>query len=73
MIKTSRMNIIEATEKDIYKIIEIEEDKENRDYLWIGTYEEHKSEIQDPNHLLLLFKEKTDNRTVGYALIRLNP
>lgn len=67
------MNIIEATEKDIYKIIEIEEDKENRDYLWIGTYEEHKSEIQDPNHLLLLFKEKTDNRTVGYALIRLNP
>lgn len=73
MIKTKRMIIEEAGVSDISTIIELESHKDNRDYLWIGTEEEHKEEIADPNHLLLIFREKTDNRTVGYALVRLNP
>lgn len=72
MISTRRMNIVEAAETDIDSIIALEEHPENRDYLWIGTYEEHLAEIDDPNHLLLLFREKSDDRVVGYALIRLN-
>lgn len=73
MIETNRMSIIEALQEDINEIIEIESHKDNRDYLWVGTYEEHMAEIEDSNHLLLIFREKTDNHTVGYALIRLNP
>lgn len=73
MIKTGRMHIVEASEKEIPEIIALESHKDNRDYLWIGTYEEHKDEIADPNHLLLVFREKSDGRIVGYALIRLNP
>lgn len=73
MIETKRMHLLEATENQIEEIIELEAHPENRDYLWVGTYEEHKDEIADPNHLLLIFKEKEEGKTVGYALIRLNP
>lgn len=72
MINTDRLNILEATSMDIDEIIALEEHKDNRDFLWVGTREEHLREIQDPNHLLLIFKEKKENKTVGYALVRLN-
>ena len=73
MLETKRMYLLDATEADIEEIIELEAHPENRDYLWVGTYEEHKDEIADPCHMLLIFKEKKAGKTVGYALIRLNP
>lgn len=73
MITTKRMYLTEAAETDIEEIIALEADPENRDFLWVGTYDEHKAEIADPNHMLLIFKEKETKKTVGYALIRLNP
>ena len=71
-IETKRLVITEACEKDIDTIIMLESHPENRDYLWIGTYEEHVAEIADPNHLLLVFRRKEDDAVVGYALIRLD-
>lgn len=72
MITTERLNIIEATEADIPAIIELEEHKENRDYLFIGTYEEHKEEIASPNYLLWIFRKKEDDAIVGYAFAQLD-
>ena len=72
VMNTERLHICEAEEKDIPEVIALEEDKDNRDYLWVGTYEEHMDEIADPNHMLLVFREKSDKRIIGYALIRLN-
>ncbi len=72
LIRTERLNILEAVEAEISTIIEIESHKENRDFLWIGTPEEHKAEINDPNHLLLIFKTKENGSVVGYALIRMD-
>lgn len=72
MIETKRLYIVDATEADIETIIELESHKDNRDFLWIGTYEEHKAEIEDKNHLLFVFRQKEDNLIVGYALIRLD-
>ncbi len=72
MIKTKRLDLIQATKNDINTIIEIEEHKENRDYIWIGTYEEHLNEISDPNHLLFMFKERSTGEIVGYCLIGLD-
>ncbi len=72
MIQTTRLDIVEATEADINLIIELESHKDNRDFLWIGTYEEHQAEIKDPHHLLLVFKQQADAAIVGYALIRLD-
>lgn len=66
------MIIKEAIEEEIPEIIALESHKDNRDYLWIGTEEEHKNEINDPNHLLLVFRKKVDGSIVGYALIRLD-
>ena len=59
MISTRRMDIVEADSSDIDSIIALEEHPENRDYLWVGTYEDHLAEIADPNHLLLVFREKS--------------
>lgn len=72
IIKTNRLNIDLAVEEDIGRIIELESHPENRDYLWIGTVEEHKDEIKDPNHILAVFKEQESGQIIGYALIRLD-
>lgn len=71
-IETHRLNIAEATPEDVPTIIEIESHKDNRDFIWIGTTEQHLDEIEDPNHLLLLFRTKEDDRVVGYALARID-
>ena len=72
MIETRRLIISEAGYIDIPAVIELESHEDNRDYLWIGTEEEHRSEIEDPEHLLLMFRKKEDRKTIGYALVRLN-
>jgi len=72
IIQTHRLNIIEATQDDVDAIIEIESHKDNRDFIWIGTQEQHLAEIEDPNHLLLLFQTKEDGRIIGYALARID-
>lgn len=72
IIETQRLNIVEASREDVDTIIAIESHKDNRDFLWIGTEEQHLGEIDDPNHLLLLFQAKEDDRIVGYALARID-
>lgn len=72
MIDTERLSIVEAVESEIDTIIGFEKHKDNRNFIWIGTYEEHKAEIEDQNHLLLVFKRKGDQEIVGYALIRMD-
>ena len=72
ILETERLLIMEAVESEINTIIELESHKDNRDYLWIGTYEEHQAEIVDKNHMLLVFKRKEDLEIIGYALIRLD-
>ena len=72
MIETRRLIISEAGYSDIPAVIELESHEDNRDYLWIGTEEEHRSEIEDPDHLLLMFRKKEDRKPRGYALVRLN-
>lgn len=73
LIGTQRMDIVEATAEDIPTVIEIESHKDNRDFLWIGTWDQHLAEIEDPNQMLLLFRTKEDGRIVGYALARIHP
>ena len=72
MLETKRLVIAEAVEADIEWIIAQESDEENRKFVWIGTREEHRAEIADPAHLLLVFLEKGDGEKVGYALVRLD-
>ena len=67
MIETKRLYIINATEADIETIIKLESHKDNRNFLWTGTYEEHKAEIEDKNYLLFVFKRKKDNLIIGFA------
>ncbi|MEG0256010.1 MAG: GNAT family protein [Vagococcus sp.] len=71
-METKRLQILDANASDIDTIIEIESHKDNRDYLWIGTYEEHLAEITDPNHVLWVFKTKETAKIIGYALGRLD-
>lgn len=41
MLETKRMRLREAATDDIDQIIALEEHKDNRDYLWVGTRLEH--------------------------------
>lgn len=70
MLETKRLYIIDATEADIETIIKLENHKDNRNFIWLGTYEQHKAEIEDKNHSLFVFRQKEDNLIVGFALIR---
>lgn len=72
MLETKRLVIAEAVEADIEWIIAQESDEENCRFVWIGTREEHRAEIADPAHLLLVFREKDDGEKVGYALVHLD-
>ena len=72
MLETKRLEIIEATDDYIDRIIEMESHPENRDFIWMGTFEEHQSEIRDKNHILWVFRAKKDAKIVGYALARLD-
>ena len=71
-IETKRLNIFEVLPDEIDEIIELESHPEIRDFIWIGTNEEHLSEINDINHLLLVFYNKDNTEIKGYALIRLD-
>jgi len=69
---SKRLSISDAEESDINLIIEIEEHPDNRDFIWIGTHEEHLSEINDNQHLLLVFRRADDNTPIGYSLSRID-
>lgn len=72
MFQTERLEIIRATDDYIDKIIEMESHPDNRDFIWIGTFEDHQSEIKDKNHILWIFRAKEDAKIVGYGLARLD-
>ena len=72
MIETKRLYITDATEEDIEAIINLETHKDNRDFVWTGTYEEHKTEINDEDYLLFVLRRKEDNLIIGFSLIKLD-
>lgn len=71
-ITTARLVISDAKESDINLIIEMETHPDNRDFVWIGTYEEHLSEMNDAQHLLLVFRHIEDNSLMGYSLSKVD-
>lgn len=72
LFETERLYIEEAQPKDIDEIIAMENHKENRKYIWQGTVEQHMAEIADPNHLLMMFRDRDSRQTKGFALIGLD-
>ena len=71
-IITERLAIVDADESDISLIIEMEKHPANRDFVWVGTYDEHLSEMNDAEHLLLVFKHIENNAPIGYSLSRVD-
>lgn len=68
MIETKRLYLDDAAESDIETIMELENHKDNRNFVWKGTYGEHKKEIENKDCLLYVIKEKGTGETVGFAL-----
>ncbi|QZY55814.1 hypothetical protein [Crassaminicella profunda] len=52
LITTERLNICLAQEEDIPIIMQIENDKENKSFIWQGCYEEHLDEINSNDSIL---------------------
>lgn len=72
MIETKRLYLDDAAESDIETIMELENHKDNRNFVWKGTYEEHKAEIENKDFLFYVIKEKDAGEIVGFALINLD-
>lgn len=68
LITTKRLNICLAEEQDINKIIELENHEHNKKFIWQGTYKEHLAEIISKSSILLIFRQKSDNEIIGFAL-----
>jgi len=68
IVITERLEIYSASERDIHEIMGLEEHRENRNFIWQGTYEEHLGEIGDENTLLLTLREKGSGGLAGFIL-----
>ncbi len=68
MLGTNRLYIIDAKENHIEEIMEMERHKDNTNFVWKGTYEDHMAEIESSDFLLLVIKERDTHETVGFAL-----
>jgi len=69
LIITKRLYLADAKETDILTIMEMEKHKDNKNFIWQGTYDEHKREIESDDFLLLVFRQKDNDETVGFALV----
>lgn len=70
MILTKRLYLADAQETDIEAIMEMENHKDNRKFVCQGTYDEHRNEIESDNFFLFIIKQKDNEETVGFTLIR---
>ncbi len=70
--ETERLDFIEAARDDIDEIMRLEVDPENRDFIWQGSFEQHLGEIEDPNHLLLIFVDRRSGEHKGYTLCHID-
>lgn len=68
IVVTERMDICAAEEGDIHEIMALEEDGENRSFIWQGSYEEHLREIESENTLLLTLRERSCGEVLGFIL-----
>jgi len=68
LFESERLNICLAEKENITAIMDIEQDEENRKFVWQGTYEEHFEEIGDTKSLLLTLNEKNTDALVGFML-----
>lgn len=66
VFKTERLKFIKATENDIPFIMRLEQHPENRKFVVQGTVEEHTHEVNAPDYLIMIIKEKYDK--IGYLL-----
>lgn len=69
IFETERLKVYNAKKEDIDIIIDIENHKDNRDYLWQGSYKEHLNEINDKSHILAIVKKEKD--LIGYFLAKI--
>lgn len=72
VIESRRLRIRFADQADIGPIMQLEQDPENRDFVWQGTTQEHVREITDPDYALMVFEDKASGRMAGYSLSRIN-
>ncbi len=70
--QTQRLGVVPANNSDIAKIIAMETDKDNADFVWSGTYEEHQLEIEDPSYELAIIQAHHTGTVVGFSLSKLD-
>jgi RimJ/RimL family protein N-acetyltransferase len=65
---TKRLNIRYATKDDIDWIMTTERSKENRNFIFQGTFNDHLKEIEKKDLLLLIIEKKENNQKIGFFI-----
>lgn len=67
-IVTDRLILEEAKISDIEDIMAMERNPQYSPYIWSGSYEEHLAEIENPNCLLIAFRNRETGAFEGFSL-----
>lgn len=67
-IYTERLKIREARISDIDDVMAMERNPAYSDFIWSGSYEEHRDEIESSDCLFLIFEERKTGSFEGFAL-----
>ncbi len=71
LFSTARLRVRPAKETDIPYIMRLEQEEQNQDYVFQGTYDEHVAEIQAKNVFLRMI-EDFNKEPVGFILSALD-
>ena len=72
MIETNKLLLRRTKREELPRLMEIEQDLENRPELFVSTLEEHEYHRTSDDYLLFSILEKESEEMVGYAMIQLD-
>lgn len=72
MMETNKLLLRRTKREELPRLMEIEQDLENRPELFVSTLEEHEYHRTSDDYLLFSIIEKESEEMVGYAMIQLD-
>lgn len=72
IVENHNIYFVDAVEEDIELIIQMENHRDNKDYLWTSTRKEHMQHIESDNFRLGMIKKIEDDSIIGYYMLQLD-
>lgn len=73
IVESENLMIRNATKEEIHWIMTLEQNEENKNYVFQGTYDDHLKEIQEIHTYLCIIEEKNKHKKIGYFIGEYDP